>query len=66
MEMIKNSAVRVSDILTKIWENSDVKIEEGWKQVLKSQSKENQITLLFLPISHSPYWKPIQEYKQSQ
>lgn len=32
--MIKNSAVRVSDILTKIWENSGVKIEDGWKQAL--------------------------------
>jgi hypothetical protein len=32
--MSKNSAIRVSDILTKIWENSAVKIEDGWKQAL--------------------------------
>lgn len=36
--MIKNSAVRVSDILTKIWENSGVKIEDGWKQALNVET----------------------------
>lgn len=32
--MSKNSAIRVSDILTKIWENSAVRIEDGWKKAL--------------------------------